>query len=95
MRLDWKAFALTCGMLWGLCLFLVTWWLLAFGGSRSEVEWLGNFYIGYNVSPIGSLLGLGYGFVDGAIGGAIFAWLYNRLAKCFTTERVHDDARTA
>jgi hypothetical protein len=81
MRLDWKAFALTCGILWGLCLFLVTWWLLAFGGSTAEVEWLGNFYFGYRATPIGSLIGLAYGLVDGAIAGAIFAGLYNYLTR--------------
>jgi len=26
-------------------------------------------------------VGLVWGFVDGAIGGAIFAWLYNTLVK--------------
>jgi membrane associated rhomboid family serine protease len=29
---------------------------------------------------VGSLIGLAWGLLDGLIGGAIFAWLYNRLA---------------
>ena len=41
---------------------------------------LGKFYIGSKVTPLGSLFGLPWAFADGAIGGAIFAWLYNLLA---------------
>jgi len=36
------------------------------------------------MSPLGSLIGLVWGFVDGLIGGAIFAWLYNLLAARFS-----------
>jgi len=37
-------------------------------------------YRGYNISPLGSSIGLPWAFADGAIGGAIFAWLYNCIA---------------
>ena len=53
----------------------------AFGGATGEPTLIGRVYIGYAISPLGSVIGLAYGFVDGWIGGAIFAWLYNRLAK--------------
>jgi len=75
-----KAFALTCGILWALAVFLMTWWVYLAGGGNTLMT-LGRFYIGYSISPLGSVIGLIYGFVDGLIGGAIFAWLYNRLAK--------------
>ena len=29
MKLDVKAFALSCGLIWGVGLFLVTWWIVA------------------------------------------------------------------
>ncbi len=32
------------------------------------------------VTPVGSAIGLAWGFVDAQIAGAIFAWLYNLLA---------------
>jgi hypothetical protein len=32
---------------------------------------------------MGSLIGLIWGIVDGAIGGALLAWLYNRLSAQF------------
>ena len=38
-------------------------------------------YRGYTVTPIGSLIGLVWALVDGFIGGAIFAWVYNRIAE--------------
>jgi hypothetical protein len=31
------------------------------------------------MSPLGSVIGLLWGLVDGFIGGLVFAWLYNLL----------------
>jgi len=80
MRLNVKAFAMTCGLFWGLVLFFLTWWLIAFEGSTQETTLIGQVYRGYTVSPAGSFIGLGWGLVDGSIGGALFAWLLNRLS---------------
>ncbi len=82
MKLNVKAFALTCGIVWGLGLFFLTWWLIAFGGSTGAPTLIGKLYRGYTVSPIGSAIGLVYAFFDALIGGAIFAWLYNKIAGC-------------
>jgi len=80
MKLDVKAFALTCGLVWGLGLFCLTWWIIAFDGATGEVTFIGRVYRGYAISPGGSLVGAIWAFFDGAIGGAIFVWLYNTLA---------------
>ena len=80
MRLNVKAFALTCGLLWGVGLFILTWWIIAFDGAIDEVTFLGRLYRGYKITPVGSLIGLVWAFFDGLIGGAIFAWLYNLIA---------------
>lgn len=80
MQLNVKAFALTSGLIWGLGLFLLTWWIIAFDGLTGEPTFIGRVYRGYSVSQMGSLAGLVWGFFDGLIGGAIFAWLYNRLS---------------
>jgi hypothetical protein len=82
MKLNIKSFALTCGIVWGLGLFLLTWWIIVFDGATGEPTLIGRLYRGYTVSPIGSVIGLVYAFFDALIGGAIFAWLYNRLAGC-------------
>jgi hypothetical protein len=89
MKLNIKAFALTCGILWGLGLFFLTWWLIAFDGAAGEPTLLGKVYLGYTVSPIGSVIGLFYAFFDALIGGAIFAWLYNKMAGCGEAKKVN------
>ena len=80
MKLSVKALALTSGILWGATVFLVTLWLLAFGYEGGIMTQLDHFYFGYRFSVLGAFIGLVYGFVDGAICGAVFAWLYNKLA---------------
>ncbi len=80
MKFNVKAFALTCALLWGLGLFALTWWIIAFDGSTGEVTFIGQIYRGYSISALGSVIGMVWGFFDALIGGAIFAWLYNRLS---------------
>jgi hypothetical protein len=79
MKLNVKAFAYTCAILWGLGLFLITWWFMIFEGASGDTTLIGRVYVGYNISPLGSLIGLLWASFDGLILGAIFAWLYNRL----------------
>jgi hypothetical protein len=80
MKLDIKPFSMTCALVWGFGLFLVTWWIIAFDGATADPTFIGKVYRGYALSPTGSFIGLAWALVDGAIGGAIFAWLYNHLA---------------
>ena len=80
MQLNVKAFALACGLLWGIGLFALTWWIIAFDGVTHEVTFIGRCYRGYNISPLGSVLGLVWGFPDAFVGGAVMAWLYNLIA---------------
>jgi hypothetical protein len=86
MRLNVKAFALTCALVWGLGLFCLTWWIIAFDGATGEATLVGRIYRGYTLSPMGSVVGLIWAFFDGLVGGAIFAWLYNILAPHFSRE---------
>ena len=80
MKLNVKAFGLTCGLFWGLGLFFLTWWILLFEGSSAQSTFISRVYRGYTISPLGSLVGLVWAFFDGGIGGLIFAWLYNLLS---------------
>ena len=82
MRLNVRAFALACGIVWGFGLFALTWWIIAFDGVTNEVTLIGRVYRGYDISPLGSVVGLAWGFVDACIGGAVMAWLYNLIASC-------------
>jgi hypothetical protein len=84
MKINVKAFAVAAGVWWGLGLFALTWWMILFQGATGDPTVLGRVYRGYSLSPIGSVIGLAWGFVDGLIGGAILAWLYNRVSNIFS-----------
>jgi hypothetical protein len=77
MKLNAKSLALTSGILLGLAVFLGTIWLLIIGSSGKTISLLSAFYFGYQFSIGGAFVGLVWGFVDGAIGGLIFAFVYN------------------
>ncbi len=81
MKLDVKAFALTCSLLWGMGLFGLTWWILLLDGPSTDVTLLGRIYRGYSITAVGSGIGLLWALADGFVGGAVFAWLYNRLTR--------------
>ena len=83
MKLNVTAFSLACGLIWGLGLFFITWWIIAFDGASGRETFISLVYRGYNISAVGSLFGLGWGLADGIIGGMIFAWLYNLLVDRF------------
>ncbi len=81
MRLDVKAFAGACALIWGFYLFSIPWWVMLFDGATGEATGLGRVYRGFSISPTGSLIGLGWGLFDGLVAGALVAWLYNRLSR--------------
>jgi hypothetical protein len=89
MKLDVKAFALTCAVVWSLGLLLLTWWIMAFNGPSTNPTWIGQIYRGYNLTFVGSLIGAVWAFFDGLVGGAIFAWLYDFIgARVMTARRM-------
>jgi len=52
MKLNIKAFALTSGLIWGLGLFCLTWWIIAFEGIAGEPTFIGRLYRGlFNNAP--------------------------------------------
>ena len=78
MKLNIKATSITFGLFIGISLFIVTWWIILFDGSSNSPTFIGKIYRGYSVTPIGSLIGLVWGLIDGAVCGAIIAWIYNK-----------------
>ena len=76
-----RAFALTAGIFGAATMFLLSWWLILIGNSEGPTTLIERVYIGYSFTPIGSVIGALYGFVDWGIAGAIFAWLYNKIKK--------------
>ena len=66
MKLDIKAFALAFAVVWGFGMFIGTWWIIAFDGSQpGTVPMLGEIYRGFTITPVGSVIGLAWGFFDG------------------------------
>ena len=76
-----RAFALTAGIFGAATMFLLAWWLILNGNAEGPTTLLERIYIGYSFTPMGSVIGALWGFFDFAIGGAIVAWLYNKIKK--------------
>ena len=82
MRFNIKAFAITCGLVWGFGVFCLSWWIMLFDGSgHVDAGVLGHIYRGFTITPMGSVIGLIWALADGFLGGLVFAWLYNLLAQ--------------
>jgi len=73
-----RAFAVAAGIVWGVLLFVFTVVETARGLGHT-LGLLSFWYPGYSISYLGSMAGLVYGFVSGALIGAVFCWLYNRF----------------
>jgi len=88
-RLNSKVLGLVLGILFALVVFVATNWLLLKGGPVDRhgnqiigphLQLLSQFFIGYKVSFVGSLIGAAWGFVLGTISGSVISWIYNRVA---------------
>lgn len=79
--------ALTCGILFGFGLFVMTIWLVIRGGLEvgPHLGLLGYYFPGYSVTWGGAFLGLFYGALVGAVVGAAIAFVYNRVAALRST----------
>ena len=76
-----RALALTAGISGAATMFFLAWWLILTGNAEGPPTLLERIYIGYSFTPMGSVIGAAWGFVDWGIAGAIFAWLYNKIKK--------------
>jgi len=82
MKLSIRGLALAMGILWGAAVFLVAFGHHACNGyGHAFLVAVGSIYPGYKVDGgMGAaFVGGAYAFVDGLVGGAILAWLYNLL----------------
>jgi fructose-specific phosphotransferase system IIC component len=82
MRLRVRALGLAVGIVWGLGVLVATLWLIWFG-QVTGVPLMKKFYLGYDETYLGALVGFIWGFIDGFVAGALIAWLYNKFHKAF------------
>jgi hypothetical protein len=89
-KLDRLALGLSLGTATGLILCLATVLLVLKGGETigPNLQLLNHYFPGYRVTLYGSLLGLGYGFASGFVGGWGFAFLRN-ISVFFYMALVH------
>ena len=80
MNLNAKALGLSVGIIWALGLVIITLLSMYAGIWGEGVSFLSQFYIGYEESLQGILIGIVYAFLDGFIGSWLVATLYNKLA---------------
>ena len=81
-----RAAGLTAGIIGAAAMFFVAWWLMLIGNAEGPVTLFERIYIGYSFTPMGSIIGAIWGFVDWGIAGALFAWLYNLINKKFNVD---------
>lgn len=81
LRVSAAVHGIVAGLIIGLGIFIATNWLVLKGGRvvGPHLLLLGQFFIGYRVTFVGSLIGFAYGFVLGFLVGYAIAWLYNQL----------------
>jgi hypothetical protein len=81
LRLNAALHGIVTGLLFGLGIFVATNWLVLKGGPvvGPHLALLGQFFIGYRVTFLGSLIGFAYGFALGFVIGFSIAWLYNHV----------------
>jgi hypothetical protein len=94
VRLNATLQGIITGLLVGLGLFFATIWLVLKGGEvvGPHLSLLGQFFIGYRVSFLGSFIGLAYGFGCGFVIGYGVTSIYNyivdlRERKRFSSHR--------
>jgi len=83
LRLNASVYGIVTGLVAGLGLFVATNWLVVKGGADvgRHLSLLGQFFWGYEVSFVGSLIGFCYAFACGFLIGYCVARVYNALAN--------------
>src|SRR5262245_12340326 len=83
LRLNAVVQGLVFGLLTGGVIFIATNWLVLKGGRvvGPHLSLLNQFFIGYRVSFLGSLVGFAYGCVFGFAVGYVIAFVYNFAAR--------------
>jgi hypothetical protein len=79
LRLNGNILGAVIGTISALAIFAATNWLVLKGGEvvGPHMELLGQFFWGYSVTFVGSLIGSAYTFTIGYVCGLLIGWIYN------------------
>ena len=83
VKLNAKLLGIVFGMLLGIGLFLATNFLVLKGGENvgQHLSLLSQFFPGYSVTFLGSLVGFAYAFAVGLVVGSVLGAVYNKVAR--------------
>lgn len=83
VRLNAVLTGIVLGFLCGIGLFLATIWLVIKGGPHpgAHLVLLSQYFPGYSVSVLGSLIGFFYAFLLGFVTGSLLGFIYNKIAR--------------
>src|SRR5688500_6007640 len=83
VRLNASVQGLVTGILCALGILIATNWLVLKGGDvvGPHLSLLGQFFFGYEVTFLGSLIGAAYGFALGFVVGYALARMYNLIVS--------------
>ena len=86
LRFSGNVLGIVLGILGALGLFVATNWLVIKGGDQvgPHLALLGQYFIGYRVSFVGSLIGMPYAFIVGYVAGRLIGAVYNLVVEVRT-----------
>ena len=79
-EIDVKRFAVAAGCTLALALFSLAAFTTLYNIGAGFVQVLATVFQGYGPTPVGAGIGVIWGMIDGIIGGALFAWVYNNAS---------------
>ncbi len=80
MKVNLLKVALTGGIIWGLLMLFTTIAEVYTGYGQDFLMVMQSIYPGYQLTLVGSLVGLVYGFLDVFVGVYVVVWVYRVVA---------------
>lgn len=81
LKMNGHILGFVLGFISALLLFVATNWLIFKGGENvgEHLGLLNQFFIGYEVTFLGSIIGAVYSFIVGYLSGLLIGWVYNGI----------------
>lgn len=88
IRLNGHIVGFVLGTIGAMLIFLATNWLVLKGGDvvGPHLGLLGQYFYGYSVTFVGSLIGAAYLFFAGYFSGLFISWIYNWVVSLTNKE---------